>query len=161
MRLPLLALVLVTAATTMAQLAPQTPQAAYEGQNVSAISLVANPHRNLDPLYAVVTQKPNTPYSQQQIQASAEALKKAGGFPEVHVNVVPDISGLRVSFLLEPAYYLGVVGFPGAEKEFAYIRLQQVANLSDEDPYDPARLPVAVDALREFLHENGYFQATV
>jgi outer membrane protein insertion porin family len=36
-----------------------------------------------------------------------------------------------------------------------------VANLSDEDPYDPMRIPVSEGALRDFLHHSGYFQATV
>src|ERR1700758_2647331 len=156
-----IALCLFSVTLLAAQMAPKAPEAAYNGQNVSAVSLIANPHRNLEALFAVVTQKPGTPYSEQQIQQSVTALKKAGGFPEVHVNVAPDITGLRVSFLLEPAYYLGVIGFPGTEKQFSYARLLQVANLSDEDPYDPMRIPVAEGALREFLHRNGYFQATV
>ncbi len=103
----------------------------------------------------------NTPYSEEKIQRSAAALKKAGNFPDVKVEVVPDITGLRVSFLLEPSFYLGVVEFPGAIKRFSYIRLLQVANLSDEDPYDPARVAVAEKSITDFLHKNGYFQATV
>ena len=151
----------VGATILLAQLAPQAPQKAYEGQNVSYVSLVANPHRDLDPLFAVVTQKAKSPYSQEKIDSSAAALKKAGNFPEVHVKVVPDINGLRVSFLLEPAYYLGVVEFPGAEKQFSYTRLLQVVDLSDEDPYDPTRIPIAEDTMRKFLQHNGFFQAKV
>jgi outer membrane protein insertion porin family len=151
----------VGATVLFAQLAPQAPQKAYEGQNVSYVSLVANPHRDLDPLFAVVTQKAGSPYSQEKIDSSAAALKKAGNFPEVHVRVVPDINGLRVSFLLEPAYYLGVVEFPGAEKQFSYTRLLQVVDLSDEDPYDPTRIPIAEDTMRKFLQHNGFFQAKV
>ncbi|MGE5084117.1 MAG: POTRA domain-containing protein, partial [Acidobacteriota bacterium] len=161
MRLFLVFLWLGGATTLWAQLAPQPPQQAYEGQNVSWVSLVANPHRDLKPLFSVVTQKAKAPYSQQKIDESAAALKKAGNFPEVRVNVVPDINGLRVSFLLEPAYYLGVVEFPGAEKQFSYTRLLQVVDLSDEDPYDPTRIPVAEDTLRKFLEHNGFFQAKV
>lgn len=161
MRLCVLAFCLVGATIAFAQLAPQPPQAAYNGQNVSSVSLVANPHRDLEPLFAVVTQKANTPYSLREIEASADALQKAGGFSKVGVNVVPDVSGLRVSFLLEPAYYLGVVGFPGAEKQFSYTRLLQVANLSDEQPYDPSQIPDSEKSLTDFLHSNGYFQAKV
>lgn len=149
------------ATVLFAQLAPQEPQKAYEGQNVSWISLVANPHRDLAPLFKVVTQKTGTPYSQQKIDESAAALKNTGHFPEVRVQVVPDINGLRISFLLEPAYYLGVVEFPGAEKHFSYTRLLQTADLSDEDPYDPTRIPIAEDTLQKFMQNNGYFQAKV
>jgi outer membrane protein insertion porin family len=161
MRFPLLGFLLIAAATLFAQLAPQSARIAYDGQNVSAISLIANPHRDLTPLYPLVTQKANAPYSTQKIQQSAAALKKAGNFPNVRVQVVPDISGLRVSFLLEPAYYLGVVEFPGSIKRFAYIRLLQIANLSDEDPYDPSRLPVAEKSLTHFFERSGYFQSAV
>jgi len=146
---------------TFAQLAPQTPQSAYEGQNVSTVSLIANPHRNLDPLRSLVTQRAGSPYSTAEIQASVIALQHAGDFAKVRINVVPEIAGLRVNFLLEPAFYLGIVEFPGAEKSFSYTRLLQVANLADEDPYDPSRIPIAENALRDFLRRNGYFRSTV
>ncbi len=161
MRLSLPVFWLISATMLFAQLAPQAPQAAYAGQNVSAVSLIANPHRDLASLYRLVEQPANAPYSEEKIQQTAAALKKAGNFPDVKVEVVPDIAGLRVSFLLEPSFYLGVVEFPGAIKRFSYIRLLQVANLSDEDPYDPSRVAVAEQSLTDFLHKNGYFQATV
>lgn len=153
--------ILLWSALGLAQLAPQEPQPAYNGQNVSTVSLIANPHRDLKPLLPLVAQKPGTPYNQSTIEATAQALKQAGGFPKVEINVEPEIAGLRVNFLLEPAFYLGMVEFPGAVKVFPYTRLLQVANLPDEEPYDPSRIPVAEAALTDFLHQNGYFQAKV
>src|ERR1700681_1248285 len=152
---------LLWSAALFAQLAPAKPQAAYNGQNVSAISLIANPHRDLKSLLPLVAQKSGTPYSEAAIEATAQALKQAGGFPKVEVSVEPEVAGLRVNFLLEPAYYLGIVDFPGVGKYFAYTRLLQVVNLPDEDPYDPARIPIAETALTDFLHKNGYFQAKI
>ena len=154
-------LVLLVSASAMAQLAFQAASPTYNGQNVSAISLIANPHRDLQPLFSLVTQKTGEPYSQEKIEADAKALQQAGHFPEVKPAVVPEVAGLRVLFLLEPAYYLGVVKFPEATKLFSYTRLLQVANLSDEDPYDPSQIPNALSALRDFFHRNGYFQAEV
>lgn len=160
-RLLLLGFWMVQAVGAVGQLALAGPQPSYDGQNVSVISLIANPHRDLNPLYPLVTQKANSPYSRKEIDESAAALKKAGNFPEVRVQVTPDISGLRVSFLLEPAYYAGVFKFPGASKRFAYIRLLQAADFSEQEPYDPARIPLAEKALTDFLRHNGYFRATV
>lgn len=148
-------------AVGFAQLAQQAPQAAYDGQNVSAVSLIANPHRDLTPFLSLVTQKTGNPYSQAKIDETAKALQRAGGFPKVDVTVEPEIAGLRINFLLEPAYYLGMVDFPGVGKYFAYSRLLQVVNLPDEDPYDPSRIPIAENALTNFLHKNGYFLAKV
>src|ERR1700686_2051053 len=147
--------------TAFAQLALEGPQAAYEGQNVSSVSLIANPHRDLSSLIPLVTQPAGSPYSDAKIQETVRALKQAGAFSDVKVSVEPEVAGLRIDFLLEPAYYLGVVEFPGVGKYFAYTRLLQVVNLPDEDPYDPWRLPIAENALTEFLRKNGYFQAKV
>jgi outer membrane protein assembly factor BamA len=142
-------------------MAPVGPQALYEGQTVSAVDLIANPHRDLEPLGPLVAQKAGQPYSEANVQASIASLERNGGFEKVVVDVVPDPEGLRLSFVLEPAYYLGMIDFPGASKHFAYSRLLQVVNLPEEDPYDRARIPVAEEALGQFLHNNGYFQVQV
>ena len=160
--LPLYALLCTVCgwAQTEGPIPTQDPRV-YEGQTVTAIDLVANPHRDTEPLRSVIAQKVGQPYSHDQIAESVLALEKAGKFPKVTAQVIPDPSGLRVSFILEPAYRLGIVDFSVFSRRFAYTRLQQVANLSDEEPYNPSRLPTAETALLDFLHHNGYFQAEV
>ncbi len=149
------------ATAAWAQLAVQGPQPLYNGQLVSAIDLIGNPHRDMEPLRAWVVQKEGKPYSQADVEASIAALERTGMFPKVQVTVAPDPSGLRLNFLLEPAYYLGMVNFPGALQAFSYTRLLQVVNLPDEDPYDKARVAVAQKSLQDFLRNNGYFRATI
>jgi outer membrane protein insertion porin family len=144
-----------------AQLTVQGPQSVYEGQTVGAIDLIANPHRDVEPLRSLVVQKAGEPYSQAKVEASIAALEHTGQFPKVQVNVVPDPSGVRLNFLLEPAYYLGIIDFPEAEKVFSYTRLLQVVDLPDEDPYDKARVGLAQQNLQKFLQHNGYFQASI
>ncbi len=165
MRLSALLLFLAFSFSSVARLTAQVsstgPQSFYEGQTVSAIDLIANPHRDLAPFRKAVVQQAGQPYSGEKIQASSDELKKLGGFEKVTVNVIPDISGLRLNFILEPAYYLGFVDFQGIAKTFSYTRLLQVVTLQDEDPYDPARLPVAEESLARFLQHNGYFEAQV
>ena len=156
-----LLLLLLFPVATWAQLAVQTPQPVYEGQTVGAIDLIGNPHRDVEALRPLVEQKAGQPYSQSKVEASIAALERTGQFPKVEVNVVPDASGLRLNFLLEPAYCLGVIDFPGASKFFPYARLLQVVNLPDEDPYDKARVILGQQALQKFLEDNGYFQATI
>ncbi len=91
------------------------PQAAYNGQNVSAISLIANPHRDLKPLLPLVAQKAGTPYSQATIEATAQALKQAGGFPHVKVSVEPEVAGCESTFCWNPPTILASWSFPGSE----------------------------------------------
>jgi outer membrane protein insertion porin family len=160
MRLPAL-LVLFLATRASGQVQVQGPSTVYEGQNVSAVALIANPHRDLEALRSVPLQKAGEPYSQAKVKASVQALQQAGHFPNVTVNVIPDLSGIRVSFLLEPAYFIGIVDFPGAAQAFSYTRLLQVADLPDEDPFDPVRVAVGEQALQDFFKRNGYFQSEI
>src|SRR5262249_10698329 len=143
------------------QVAVQGPQPVYEGQNVAEIDLVANPRRDVEPLRDLLVQKAGQPYSQANVEASVKALEATGQFPKVQVNVVPDPSGLRLNFLLEPAYFLGIVDFPGATGQFPYTRLLQVVHLPDEDPYIKSRMGLAEGLLLDFLPRNGFFQAQV
>jgi outer membrane protein insertion porin family len=161
MRSSALFFLLFAAAAAPAQMAVMGPQPLYEGQPVSSVDLIANPHRNVAPFIPLVSQKAGEPYSEEKVQASIASLQGTGNFEKVAVNVIPDPGGVRLDFVLEPAFYLGMVDFPGAAKRFPYSRLLQVVNLQEEDPYDPARIPLSVEALREFLHKNGYFQAEV
>jgi len=154
-------LLLLFPVAIFAQLAVQTPQPVYEGQTVSAIDLIGNPHRDVDVLRPLVEQKAGEPYSQSKVEASIAALERTGQFPSVQVNVVPDSAGLRLNFLLEPAYYLGIVNFPGAAKIFSYTQLLQVADLHEEDPYDKSRVSISEKNLADFVRRNGYFQAAV
>lgn len=142
-----------------AQVSSTGPQAFYDGQTVTAVDLIANPHHNVESLRALVSQEAGQPYSEEKVQASIAELQRVGSFEKVIVNVVPDASGLRLNFVLEPAYYLGIIDFQGLTKLFSYTRLLQVVNLPDEDPYDQDRIPVAQAALLRFLQHNGYFQA--
>ena len=89
-------------------------QASYEGQAVGAVDLASAPSIDVDNLRPLVEIKPGQPYSENKIQDSVQALKKTGRFKSVAVEVKPETSGLRVIFVLEPAYYYGVVSFPGS-----------------------------------------------
>jgi len=153
--------ILFLAATSWAQLTFQGPEAVDEGQNVSAVDLIGDPKRDLQQFRDLVAQKSGAPYSQEKVEASIAALRGTGNFPKVEVSVVPDLTGLRLDFLLSPVYYLGIVDFPGATKVFSYARLLQVVDLRDQDPFDKARLPIAEKALGRFLNHSGYFQAKV
>src|SRR5690349_5801256 len=59
---------------------PSQDPRVFEGQIVTAIELVANPHRDTEPLCSVITQKVGEPYSHDKVAASVLALEKAGKF---------------------------------------------------------------------------------
>src|ERR1051325_5888760 len=107
--------------------APQTEQAmqSYEGQKVASVVLAGRPDLDTNHLMQVVQVKPGQKFSQAEVHASVAALKAAGNFQDVTVDIKPQADGVNVVMILQPALYLGVYHFPGAEDRFAYSRLLQ------------------------------------
>jgi outer membrane protein insertion porin family len=153
----LLALISITAAR--AQSASIDPSL-YEGQKLNAVDLIANPHRNTDQLQPLLAQQSGEPFSQENVKASIQALEQQG-FRNVTAETVSDSSGLRLNFILERPYYVGLIEFPDLDKRFPYAQLLRVVDLPEQDPYSKARLPGAQAALITFLHEHGYLNAQV
>ena len=136
-------------------------QVSYDGQMVSSIRVIADPHIDVEHLTPLISQKVGQPYSQSDVQRSVEALKRAGHFTKVAIDGDPEPAGLRLNFILEPAYYIGVVNFPGATKVFSYTRLLQVINFEDQQPYDKSRMPEQESLLLTFFRANGFFTAKI
>jgi outer membrane protein insertion porin family len=138
-----------------------TAPAMYEGQKVGAIELVAHPDINVDSFRPLLAQKPGEPYSKAKVQQSIDALNRTSRFNKVELEVKPEPAGLRLTFVLEPAFYIGLIDFPGATKVFSYTRLLQAVNLPNAEPYQPKQVAAGQQALERFLRRNGFFEATV
>ncbi len=142
-------------------LSQQSTKVSYDGQKVASIELVANPKMDVEQYKSLVQQKPGTPYSTKQVDASITALRHTGLFSDVQLKVTPDPAGLHLTFTLEPALYFGVFDFPGALKAFSYTRLLQVIDIPAQTTYTKDRVAAAGGALQKFLISSGYFQAQV
>ena len=151
-----------TAAKEMPATPPLTEQmfTAYEGQTVSAVQLVGHPGINPQQFASVISQKVGQPFSRAKVQATAEALKKAGHFPEVRIVVEPTAQGARVEYVLEPADYFGIFSFPGAQ-HFPYAELIQRANYPPVNPFSDPEIEGDRKSLEAFFRQEGYFQAQV
>jgi len=133
----------------------------YEGQRVSSVQLAGQPDGTPRKLRALIAQPVNAPYAQAKVDETVAALKKAGDFKDVEVQVTPAAEGVHVVFVLKPAYYFGVYTFPKAEKTFSYTRLLQAANYSKQEPFTQEKVEEAESSLLEFFHRTGFFLATV
>lgn len=139
----------------------QQPQVSYEGQPVAIVDLSAAPAVNVNALRPLVEQKQGEPYSTAKVQESVAALQETGQFTGVKAEVEPTAGGLRVLFVLEPAYYVGMINFPGAIQTFAYTRLLQAVDFPSEEPFIKNEAERARTALLKFLAHEGYFKAAV
>ena len=125
------------------------------------MQLAGQPDGNPRKLRALIAQPVNAPYAQAKVDETVAALKKAGDFKDVEVQVTPAAEGVHVVFVLKPAYYFGVYTFPKAEKTFSYTRLLQAANYSKQEPFTQEKVEEAESSLLEFFHRTGFFLATV
>ena len=95
--------------SAVAQTKSSNPPPSYQGQRVGSIDLTANPHLDTEPYRDLIVQKPGEPYSDPKIQESIDALNRTGVFSKVQLKVQPDPGGLKLIFVLEPAYYMGML----------------------------------------------------
>jgi len=95
----------------------------YEGQPVASVELVSDPRIDLEAYRSKVQQTAGQPLSWEKVRASVSALQESHRFNKVELQVKPAQHGLELTFVLEPAFYLGVIQFPGATKVFTYTRL--------------------------------------
>ena len=77
------------------------------------------------------------------------------------MSVQPQQSGLRILFILQPAYYVGIISFPGASNPFAYTRLLQTANIPDQTPFAEDLVTQGKNALMHLFEVEGFFAASV
>src|SRR4029077_867627 len=156
-----LLLSLLLSAFTLSATAQENQPSTYEGfegRNVSKVDIAASPVMNVEAFRSQIKQKPGQPFSIAAIRDSVAALQKTALFSQVQVKVEPEQSGVHVTFLLQPSFYVGMVYFPGA-KAFSYTRLLQAANIPDQTPFVQDLVTKGTDALLHLFQEDGYFEA--
>ncbi|HET9321368.1 MAG TPA: hypothetical protein VFO27_16380, partial [Bryobacteraceae bacterium] len=130
----------------------------FEGRPVSKVDIAASPVMDVEAFRPVITQKAGEPFSIAKIRESVAALQKTTLFSQVQVKVEPEQSGAHITFLLQPAYYVGMVYFPGA-KAFSYTRMLQAVNIPDQTPFVDDLVSKGKEALLHLFQADGFFEA--
>ena len=132
----------------------------YEGQNVASIEIAGRPDLSSSQFDSAFAQKPGQPFSKEKVEQTAAAVKTAGKFEDVRLQVDPEASGVRVLLIVEPAVYFGIFQFPGAA-QFPYSRLIQIANFPIQTPFNATEVEYDRQSLLTFFRQEGFFQAEV
>ena len=146
--------------TAAAQENKPTTYEGFEGLNVSKVDIAASPVMNVDVFRPLIKQKAGEPFAMAAIRDSVGALQKTTLFSQVQVKVEPEQSGVHVTFLLQPAFYVGMIYFPGA-KAFSYTRMLQAINIPDQTPFVEDLVTKGSEALVQLFKNDGYFEAKV
>jgi outer membrane protein insertion porin family len=132
----------------------------YEGEKVSSVELAGQPDLKTDDFAFLIAQHSGESFAAANIDQTIAALQHTGKFRDVQLDLRPDVEGVRVMFILQPAVYFGTYQFSGAD-EFAYTRLLQVANYSPQEPFSNVDIEKGSQSLVTFLRRNGYFGAEI
>ena len=132
----------------------------YEGQTVSSIEVAGRTDIDATRFTPQFIQQQGQPFSEQKVNQTAEAIKSAGKFDAVRIDVNPEADGVRVIYVVQPAVYFGIFKFPGAE-QFPYSRLVQVSNYPIQAPFNSVEVETDRVALLNFFRQTGFFQAEV
>ena len=142
--------------------APQTAEVlpSYEGQKVLSVELAGQPEQHTEELLPLIQQRANEPFSQVKTDATISTLQKQG-YQAVELDIRPEADGIRLLFVLQPAFYFGIYTFPEATGKFAYSRLLQITDYPPRGPYTTLDINSSQENLTHFLQQSGYFQAEV
>ena len=132
----------------------------FEGRNVSQVDIAKSPVMNVEVFRPLIKLQPGKPFSMAGIRDSVAALQKTALFSQVQVKVEPEQSGVHVTFLLQPSFYVGMVYFPGA-KAFSYTRMLQAVNIPEQTPFVDELVTKGKDALLQLFQNDGYFEAKI
>src|ERR1700730_12899482 len=137
-----------------------TTYAGFEGRMASKVDIAASPVMNVEAFRPLIKQKAGEPFSMAAIRESVSALQKTALFSQVQVKVESEQSGVHVTFLLQPSFYVGMVYFPGA-KDLSYTRMLQAVNITEQTPIVEDLVTKGKEALLELFRKDGYFEAKV
>src|SRR5215471_19171856 len=132
--------VLVSAGTAFSQPPPGTSDAnvtetellSYEGKRVSMVELAGRPDLDTEQFRQLIPIHSGDQFSPDRILEALDALRNTHQFKDVQLELRPDANGVRVTFILQPALYIGLYQFPGAER-FPYALLIQVSRFSAQE----------------------------
>jgi outer membrane protein assembly factor BamA len=147
-------------ASAQAQVSAQQ-LSSYLGQRVATVEVAGRPDVTFESVQNLIAVKQGQALSQKDVDSSFADLKQRGHFQDVKLDLQPQAEGVRVVFILQPAVYVGMCGFPGALKEFSYSRLLQVADYNSQTPYSASDMERGKNALVTFFQQHGYFLAEV
>jgi outer membrane protein insertion porin family len=131
------------------------------GETVSAVQFEGVTFSASDAIFSQLTQKAGEPLDPDKVRADLRRLFATGRYRDISVDVVPAGSGVTVVFAGQPRYFVGRVTILGVKQERLTSLLEFATKLNPGDPFVDSALPAAVDALKQSLAENGYYQPTV
>lgn len=109
---------------------------------------------------ARIGSREGAPYDTEQVSQDVRSLFELGSFEDIKVDAESFEGGMRVTFRVFERPLLNALEIEG-NKELSTEDLREKAALPLTVPYNPVAVAAAVERMRAFYREKGYYQALV
>ena len=138
-----------------------TPIAQYEGKVIEAIELPAVADRDREHLLELLSQKPGNPLQREGVRNSIRDLYATGRFADIQAEVTPSGSGVVLTFVTSPNFFVGGVYVDGAPSRPTANQIVNASKLQLGELYTPEKLNRGLENIRQLMQENGYYRAEI
>lgn len=145
----------------LCQQAQPSTYAGFDGQQVSAVEIAAGADVDTAGIRQLVQLQAGKAFSSEALEQSVRSLQETHRFSQVQVSLQPEQTGVTVLFILQPAFYIGVLQFPGTGNRFPYTALVQATDIPEQSPYFDDLVTQGRQSLLEYFQKQGFFEAEV
>jgi outer membrane protein assembly complex protein YaeT len=131
------------------------------GKNVSAVNFEGVTFSQNDPIFGQLKQRAGQPLDPAKVRDDLRLLFASGRYRDISVSTQPSAGGVTLVYAGAPRYYVGRVKIQGVPSERLASLLEFATKLDPGTPFTDAALPAAVQAVRDALAQNGYYQPVV
>jgi outer membrane protein insertion porin family len=131
------------------------------GTTVTALRFEGVTFSEKNAIFAELQQKAGAPLDPEKVRADLTRLFATGLYRNIAVYGEASGSGLTLVFTGEPRFFVGRVQIDGVKSDRLSSLLEFSTKLDPGASFTDNALPEAVDALKDTLAQNGYFQPLV
>jgi len=142
---------------------PALPQSvwAQAGKTVTAVRFEGVTFETSNAIFSELQQKTGTPLDADKVRADLRRLFATGLYRNIAVYGETSGSDLTLVFAGQPRFFVGRVTIEGVKSDRLSSLLEFSTKLEPGTAYTDPALPAAVDAVKDSLAQNGYFQPVV
>jgi len=131
------------------------------GERVVAVKFEGVTFDEGDKIQGELTQKAGQPLDPDKVRADLKRLFASGRYRDVNVSGQPAPDGMVLVYGGTPRYYVGRIVIDGVQNERLASLLEFATKMDPGTAYTEAQIPAALDAIKETLAQNGFFEGAV
>ena len=112
-------------------------------------------------LSALVAVKPGEPLDVRRVRQTIHDLYATGRYKDIEVEATRAGDGVRVTFVTQPSWFIGLVDVTGVPRPPTPGHLINVTELEAGELYSEEKTAYAKQQIRRLLKENGFYLASV